>query len=88
MEKLAQIEQIIESQQLGHLDVVKTLTSKIDDIEHRIWLLFEMIEDIQSEFDGSDYMQGKKDGIRLAYALITNDPVWIKFNRGESFARE
>jgi len=48
--------------------------------------IFELYMDIRDEFDGSDYMQGKKDGLRLALTLLGNTDL-ASFNRGGSQAR-
>lgn len=49
--------------------------------------LFETFLAVSDEFDGTDYMQGKKDGLRLAMAIM-GDPEWLDFNRGNSRSRD
>ena len=52
--------------------------------KQEIWELFERMRE---EFDGSEYMQGKKDGLRIALALL-GAPEMIAFNHGNGDARE
>ena len=52
--------------------------------KQEIWELFERMRD---EFDVSEYMQGKKDGLRIALALL-GAPEMIAFNHGNGDARE
>lgn len=49
--------------------------------------IFELFVRIRDEFDGTDYMQGKKDGLRTALSLL-GLPEMIAFNRGNGGARE
>lgn len=49
--------------------------------------LFETFLVVADEFDGTDYQQGKKDGLRLAMAVM-GDPEWLDFNRGNSRSRD
>jgi hypothetical protein len=49
--------------------------------------IFELFISTLDEFDGSEYQQGKKDGLRIALALLGN-PHWGTFNRGKDNARE
>ncbi len=49
--------------------------------------IFELFEDVRNNFDGSDYQQGKKDGLRLALALLGN-PKWASFNRGQALSNQ
>jgi hypothetical protein len=48
--------------------------------------IFELFVKIREEFDGSEYMQGKKDGLRTALALLGNSGL-DEFNRGGQLAR-
>ena len=43
--------------------------------------IFEVFEELRNKFDGSEYQQGKKDGLRIALALLGN-PEMMSFNRG------
>ena len=52
--------------------------------KQEIWELFERMRE---EFDGSEYMQGKKDGLRIALALL-GAPEMIAFNHGNGDARQ
>jgi phage pi2 protein 07 len=54
------------------------------DGKQEIWELFQSVRE---EFDGSEYQQGKKDGLRSALALLGN-PEMVDFNRGNRNARE
>ncbi len=56
----------------------------LEEGKQSIWELFEKVRD---EFDGTEYMQGKKDGLRTALALL-GTPGMIAFNRGNGGARE
>jgi hypothetical protein len=49
--------------------------------------IFELFEKIRESFDGSEYQQGKKDGLRLALALLGN-PGLEQFNQDGKAARE
>lgn len=49
--------------------------------------IFELFQRIREEFDDTEYMQGKKDGLRTALALL-GMPEMLKFNRGGGMARE
>lgn len=49
--------------------------------------IFEMFVEIADNFDGSEYQQGKKDGLRIALALL-GKPEMADFNRGGRMARE
>lgn len=48
--------------------------------------IFELFVSVSDEFDGSEYQQGKKDGLRTALALLGN-PEFIAYNRGNGGAR-
>lgn len=56
----------------------------LSDGKQEIW---ELLEKMREEFDESEYMQGKKDGIRAAIALL-GTPEMAAFNRGGGAARE
>lgn len=49
--------------------------------------IFELFIRIREDFDGTEYMQGKKDGLRTALALL-GTPEMAAFNRGNGGARE
>jgi hypothetical protein len=49
--------------------------------------IFELFASIREGFDGSEYQQGKKDGLRTALALL-GMPEMLAFNRGNGGARE
>ena len=49
----------------------------LSDAKGEIWELFVAVRD---DFDGSEYQQGKKDGLRSALALL-GTPEMIAFNR-------
>jgi len=49
----------------------------LSDAKDEIWELFVAVRD---DFDGSEYQQGKKDGLRSALALL-GTPEMIAFNR-------
>lgn len=49
--------------------------------------IFELFQRVRDDFDGSEYMQGKKDGLRIALALL-GIPEMLQFNRGGGMARE
>ena len=42
--------------------------------------IFELLINVREKFDGTDYQQGKKDGLRSALALLSN-PEILSFNR-------
>ena len=48
--------------------------------------IFELFDDVRESFDGSEYQQGKKDGLRIALALLGSVGM-ENFNRGGSMAR-
>ena len=43
--------------------------------------IFDLFVAVRDGFDGSEYQQGKKDGLRTALALLGNDGL-DSFNRG------
>jgi len=49
--------------------------------------IFEIFVELAGNFDGSEYQQGRKDGLRIALSLL-RDPKWADFNRGKGGARE
>ena len=63
--------------ELGNLDYLR-------NAKEEIWQLFVATLD---EFDGTEYMQGKKDGLRIALALLGVDGL-TDYNRGGKMSRE
>jgi len=55
----------------------------LSDAKDEIWELFVAVRD---DFDGSEYQQGKKDGLRSALAIL-GTPEMASFNRGGGMAR-
>jgi len=58
---------------------------KLDQLEYlrdRIHEFFELFCDFVDDFDGTEYQQGKKDGMRIALSFIS-DPSWGGLNRSE-----
>lgn len=49
--------------------------------------IFTLFESVREEFDGSEYQQGKKDGLRLALSLLGVDNM-AAFNRGGPLSRD
>lgn len=49
--------------------------------------IFELFVSVHETFDGSEYQQGKKDGLRTALALL-GDVEMADFNRGQGKSRE
>ncbi len=43
--------------------------------------IFDLLEAVRAKFDGTEYQQGKKDGLRSALALL-GTPEMISLNRG------
>jgi hypothetical protein len=62
------------------------METSLDYLKQAKHNLFETFLAVSDEFDGTDYMQGKKDGLRLAMAVM-GDPEWLDFNRGNSRSR-
>ena len=56
----------------------------LSDGKHSI---FELLMKIRDDFDGTEYMQGKKDGLRTALALLGVSDM-LSLNRGGGLARE
>lgn len=48
--------------------------------------IFELLIEIRDNFDETEYMQGKKDGLRTALALLGTDHM-LELNRGGAMAR-
>jgi hypothetical protein len=61
--------------------------AQLEYIEEQIHSFFELFCDFVDEFDGSEYQQGKKDGMRIALSFIS-DPSWADLNRGGRMGRE
>ena len=49
--------------------------------------IFELFVSVHETFDGSEYQQGKKDGLRTALALL-GDVEMADFNRGQGKSRD
>lgn len=49
--------------------------------------IFDLFVKLRDNFDGSEYQQGKKDGLRTALALLGVDGM-EEFNKGQVKARE
>lgn len=47
--------------------------------------IFELFLEVSENFDGSEYRQGQKDGLRQALSLL-RDPSWGNLNRGRGGA--
>lgn len=47
--------------------------------------IFELLCQVRENFDGTEYMQGKKDGLRTALALL-GMPEMLMFNRGNGMS--
>lgn len=56
-------------------------------LEHGKDAIFDVFVEISQQFNGTQYMQGKKDGLRIALALLGNAGM-AEFNQGGSHARE
>ena len=61
------------------MEGLKFLSEGRDDI-------FTLFEDVRENFDNSEHMQGKKDGLRLALSFL-GYPDMQDFNRGGSRSR-
>lgn len=48
--------------------------------------IFELLCEVRDHFDETEYMQGKKDGLRTALALLGNIEM-LCLNRGNAMAR-
>lgn len=55
----------------------------LSDAKDEIW---ELLIAVRDSFDGSEYQQGKKDGLRSALAIL-GTPEMASFNRGGGMAR-
>lgn len=53
-----------------------------DAFLERAFSIFELLVAVRDNFDGSDYQQGKKDGLRLALSLLEPGKNWANFNLG------
>ena len=56
----------------------------LSDAKDEIW---ELLIAVRDSFDGSEYQQGKKDGLRSALAIL-GTPEMTSFNRGNGMARD
>ena len=62
--------------------MIDTITqANYEYLSHARDEIFELFCEIRDKFDGSEYMQGKKDGLRTALALLGMDGMQ-NFNRG------
>jgi hypothetical protein len=66
---------------------IRIMTANIEYLQNAKDEIFELFCDVRDKFDGSEYQQGKKDGLRLALALL-GMPEMTAFNRGNAGARE
>ena len=55
----------------------------LSNAKDEIW---ELLIAVRDSFDGSEYQQGKKDGLRSALAIL-GTPEMASFNRGGGMAR-
>lgn len=62
------------------LSETKILRNELYEAGQRVFDLFMAVSE---EFDGSDHMQGKKDGLRLAISILFDEPKWAQFNTGK-----
>lgn len=68
---------------LEHLSLEQqneVLREALEDYQEQIYQIFELFNDVRDEFDGSEYQQGKKDGLRLALAIMQRDPEWVSYD--------
>ncbi len=66
-----------------NIDDPKLIKANLEFLQQAKQEIFELFEEVREKFDGSEYQQGKKDGLRLALALLGN-PEMTKFNRGQA----
>lgn len=72
---------------MNEQQVIQMKLAQLDYINEQIHELFEFFVSFADEFDGSEYQQGKKDGLRVALSFVS-DPSWIDFNRGMRNSRQ
>ena len=67
---------------------VEVLTTPPEDkLEDIYQAIFDLHEKVRVDYDGTDYQQGVKDGIRKALAIF-GDPSWLDYTRGNSLSRD
>ena len=49
--------------------------------------IYDYFLEVREDFDGSEYQQGKKDGLRIALTFLGCDNM-IEFNRGNRLSRD
>lgn len=72
---------------VAELDRLRLISENYDYLSDQAYEVMELFCSIRDEFDGSEYQQGKKDGLRLALALVSGNPTWKNLNRGGNEAR-
>ena len=65
----------------------KLLKANYEFLSKGRYEVLELFMDVRDAFDGSEYQQGKKDGLRLTMALL-GSPGMASFNRGGGNARK
>lgn len=85
------------NQDIFRAKTVRVLVGMIDHLQKRCMSeeflssahdeIFELFERVRNDFDGSEYQQGKKDGLRSALALLGHVGM-DQYNRGGSMSRE
>jgi len=68
-------------------DDIEIIKANLEFLQNAKDEIFTMFEEVRSNFDGSDYQQGEKNGLRIALSILGNVEM-IDFNRGNSRARE
>jgi hypothetical protein len=66
---------------------IKLKLAQYKHLQEQIEIFSELAFEFFDNFDGSEYQQGKKDGMRLALSFVTGDPSWAELNRGGRLAR-
>ena len=69
------------------VEMLRMRVASLESLSEGKQEIWELFEKVREDFDGSDYMQGKKDGLRIALALL-GAPEMIAFNHGNGDARE
>lgn len=71
-----------EAKRLAVCDA-ELVKANLDYLENAKFEVFRLFVEVRDRYDGSEYQQGKKDGLRIALALLGN-PEFTEFNRGDS----
>ena len=79
---------VVELQQVtNELSRLRFLTASQAYLSEGKDAIFALFVKVHENFDGSEYQQGKKDGLRTALALL-GDVEMADFNRGQGKSRD